>query len=405
MEPYIKLSRELTNNLSKIEKKQYGIYFTPPDTVSKTIDILAPYLQNIHTVLEPSCGSCEYILSLHTKYPHLQITGIEYNNTIFKAIQILETVTSIKLYHVDFLTTSDDKKYDLIIGNPPYYVMKKGEVNKSYYPYFDGRPNIFILFLIKSLNLLQPNGFLSFILPKSFLNSIYYNKTRVHICTVCEIIHISECHDQYLETQQETVLFIVKKITAPKNEPFIIDKNKCMILGDSINIKKINDLYRGSTTLSKMGFEVKVGTIVWNEHKSVLTDDSQYTRLVYSSDIKDNSLTMKSYKNDSKKNYIKKKGICEPMLVINRGYGTGTYKFDYCIIHGNEKEYLIENHLIYVKCKRSIDNETLLSMYNKIIRSFEDERTAQFIELYFGNNAINTTELCEMFPIYTDYTL
>ena len=34
-------------------------------------------------------------------------------------------------------------KFDLIIGNPPYFVMKKTDVDESYHNYFDGRPNIF----------------------------------------------------------------------------------------------------------------------------------------------------------------------------------------------------------------------------------------------------------------------
>ena len=39
-------------------------------------------------------------------------------------------------------------------------------------------------------------------------------------------------------------------------------------------------------------------------------------------------------------------------------------------------------------------------MYNNIIKSLQNEKTIEFIKLYFGNNAINTTELCEILPIY-----
>jgi hypothetical protein len=34
------------------------------------------------------------------------------------------------------------------------------------------------------------------------------------------------------------------------------------------------------------------------------------------------------------------------------------------------------------------------------MRSLENEKTIQFIKLYFGNNAINTTELNHILPIY-----
>jgi hypothetical protein len=38
--------------------------------------------------------------------------------------------------------------------------------------------------------------------------------------------------------------------------------------------------------------------------------------------------------------------------------------------------------------------------YNKIISSLNDKKTNEFINNYFGNNAINTTELNHIIPIY-----
>jgi len=105
--------------------------------------------------------------------------------------------------------------------------------------------------------------------------------------------------------------------------------------------------------------------------------------------------------NQQKKNYIDKDGETDPLLVINRGYGVGTYNFNYCIIneHTND-EYLIENHLIYIKYNKTIDNNTLIDMYKKIIMSFKHNKTKKFIKIYFGNNAINTSELANILPIY-----
>ena len=44
------------------------------------------------------------------------------------------------------------ENYKLIVGNPPYFVMKKKDVDKKYYDYFDGRPNIFILFIMNKIS-------------------------------------------------------------------------------------------------------------------------------------------------------------------------------------------------------------------------------------------------------------
>lgn len=205
---YSTLSVSLTKTITSTEKKQHGIFFTPPSTIVRNIDRLHPYMGNITNVLEPSCGSCEYISILDKKY-RLTITGIEIHKDIFDSIASFEK-PNIHLHNADYLKYTPNCKYDLIIGNPPYFVMSKHEVDNSYYEYFDGRPNIFILFIIKSLRLLTPDGILSFILPKSFLNCVYYDKTRKYIIDHFKIIDIIECNVKYLETAQETIIMIIQ---------------------------------------------------------------------------------------------------------------------------------------------------------------------------------------------------
>jgi adenine-specific DNA-methyltransferase len=396
---YSNLSYELTKKISKDEKKENGIYFTPPKTVNKTIHLLEPYMKKIFNILEPSCGSCEYILSLNEKYKNIKITGIELNNTIYESIKSIEN-TNIKIYNENFLEYREDKKYDLIIGNPPYFVMKKTDVDNQYYKYFEGRPNIFILFIIKSLNILNDNGILSFVLPKSFSNCLYYDKTRKYINDNYQILHIIENKDSYIETNQETITLIIKKTNEDiNNKEYIINIQGFSIFGTPENIVKLKSLYLNSSTLNNLGFIVNVGNILWNQCKNELTNDSNKTLLIYSSDIKNKRLEIQSYSNDSKKNYIDRKGDTVPLLVINRGYGVGKYSFDYCLIN-EDYEYLIENHLICIKYKNEIDKEDLIKLYKKIITSFENKNTIEFIKLYFGNNAINTTELYNIFPIY-----
>ena len=404
---YSTLSRELTNKLSKDEKKDNGIYFTPPSCVHNNIQLLHSYMSNIKSILEPSCGSGEYITALNSIYPDINITGIEYNKTIYDTISSHFNKTNINIINADYLQYNSSNKYDLIIGNPPYYVMKKDDVSKEYYKYFDGRPNIFILFIIKSLQLLNNNGILSFVLPKNFLNCLYYDKTRTYINSLFQILHIIECkNDKYIETQQETIIIIVKKCSpgiSIDNSQFILNISGHTVFADVSSILRFNELYKGAKTLSELGFKVSVGTVVWNQCKNILTDDNTNTRLIYSSDIHNNTLIIKKYSNAEKKNYIKKPGNTKPMIVINRGYGVGEYKFNYCLID-TDKDYLVENHLICIEYQNSeienINKSDLINKYNKIILSLNDKRTHEFIDVYFGNNAINTTELNYVLPIY-----
>ena len=94
-----------------------------------------------------------------------------------------------------------NNKYYFILWEHPHYfesfnynkkklMLHRGSM-KYYYNYFEGRPNAFIIFIIKSLKLLNNNGILAYILPKSFLNCHYYNKTRKFIIENYYIIHLS----------------------------------------------------------------------------------------------------------------------------------------------------------------------------------------------------------------------
>lgn len=405
---YSNISVHLTHLLGSAEKKQQGVYFTPPDTIIQHLKWLSPYMKRIHKVLEPSCGSCEYLLKIHQMYPHTTITGVEFNDVIYENIKHLQVENErITLYKEDFLQYAnvDDTGYDLIIGNPPYFVISKDAVDRIYNSYYDGRPNIFILFIIKSLTMLNENGILSFILPKSFLNCLYYEKTRAFIYHHFKLLLVMECKDKYMETLQETVIVVIQKakhitqLTITSNNAFTFHYGNYHIFGTPDTIRQLHALCSNSKTLEQLGFRASVGNVVWNQCVSELTNDPSHTLLIYSSNIKNNQLEVCSYKNAKKKNYIQRAGETSPLLVVNRGYGVGKYQFSYCFID-MEKEYCVENHLICIKPICPMTPDKLRTIYRKIMASFEKKETSDFIQLYFGNNAINTTEMNEILPIY-----
>ena len=400
-EQFSTLSKDLTKKLDDNEKKANGIYFTPKNIVTDMINICKKHNKKIKRVLEPSCGSCQVINEVDKAFEDIQIDGVEFNNTIFTEIKALEHTNNTNLMNNDYLKYVPEEKYDLIIGNPPYFVMPKKDVETIYYNYFDGRPNIFVLFIIKAMFELKMNGILAFVLPKNFLNCNYYNKLREHIVDNFKIVSIKDhSNEKYIETGQDTIVLIIQKRKKRTiNIKYVLKFEGNTIFNTKEGIKKLKEYYKDATTLKNMKFEVKVGTVVWNQVKDKLTDDNTNTRLVYSSDIVDNELSIKEYKNPAKKNFIDQEGSTDLLLVVNRGYGKGKYKFSYCLID-TEKEYLIENHLICIKSLEELERNLLLEKYNLIINSLKSEKTKSFIELYCGNNALNTKELAEVVPIY-----
>ena len=300
-------SKQLTKQLSKEDKKNNGIYFTPPSIIAKIMKVLFPYFKNITDILEPSCGSGEF-LQRFEHFSRFNIDAVEFNETIYNSIN---DKFKSNILNTDFLEWNSNKKYDLIIGNPPFYVMKKQSIkNNKYEHYYTGRPNIFVLFIGKALEMLKNDGILAFVLPKNFMNCLYYDNLRKHISTNYKIIDIIECYeDKYLETQQDTIVLIIQNKNCVLNNPnFTININNYNIFNVPSIVTQIKKCYTNTTTLKNMNFEVKVGNVVWNQVKDKLTDNNNDTRLIYSSDIVNNKLSMKNYKNEAKKNYITKPG-------------------------------------------------------------------------------------------------
>jgi hypothetical protein len=400
------ISYELTKNLTVDQIKKNGIYFTPKSIIDITLDKIKIIMKKnkiiIKDILEPCCGSGEFLFKLDECFEKKEIDAYEKNSIIFeKTKDLILKNNNLKYENKDFFHIQENKKYDLIIGNPPYYVLSKSDVSEKYFQYFDGRPNIFILFLLDCLKKLNKNGLLAFILPINFLNCLYYDKTRNYIQNnykIHEIISIPDC--KFMKTKQDVFILIIEnKISMTKNKDYVLKINKNTIFHEPSQIKCIKNYISECTFLNTLNFTIKVGNVIWNEHKKILTDNSDQTLLIYNSYFKKNSFEIIPFKNETKKNYIQRKGINKPVILINRGYGMGKYQFNY-IFMNQSKEYCVENHCLILEYKGDKENEKLIEIYEKIITSFQDPRTESFIETYFKNNAMNCEEILNILPIY-----
>jgi len=404
---YSQLSLTVTKELTKKEKKDYGIFITPKVIIEKLTNSVIKIANDnniiIRDILEPSCGTCEFVNYIDTILNDVKIDAVEYNFNIFKRLKNLKFKNDVNLINNNFIKFDNNINYSLIIGNPPYFVCKKEDVPPEYKEYISGRPNIFGLFILHSLSLLKNDGLLAFIVPKSFLNSIYYSNIRNYIKKTCEIMEIIdfELDNEFIDTEQATFGLILKKNNI-NNEASCDCKYSMNINGDFVfttNYDELKSVFEGSTTLIKMGLRVRTGNIVWNEHKEKLTNDSDETLLIYNTNItKNNELEIKSFKNDEKKQFIKLDGRIDTVMVVNRGNGNSKYKLNYAII--DKKIYLIENHLNEIYASSSIKKDELIKLFNKISQSFKNPKTQKFIDLFLGNNGLSKTELETIFPIY-----
>jgi adenine-specific DNA-methyltransferase len=407
---FSEISIQLTKTLTKKEKQQNGIFFTPSSITNLFIQSLCSHLDlsKIYSVIEPSCGSGEFIQPLLTTSNSSSpsttiqiewIKGIELHPVIFQKVSKIQN-DKLEWINKDFLQTNISS--DIFIGNPPYFVIPKSQVHSSYLKYIEGRPNIFVLFILHALQLLNQNGFIAFVIPSSFLNSKYYEKTRKYILenfTIRDIISFDNQND-FIETKQSTIGLIVqkKKDEQGRNKNFLIQIGNQVMFFDKDCKKKLDELYFGSTSIKDLGLQVKTGPYVWNEHKDELTSEpnEESIFLVYNTNIVQNKFEKKEFKNKEKKQYVsnneqKQKG---PMIVVNRGNGNSEYHFTYSYLDKTieGKGYTVENHLNMIQGKK----EKLL----KVMESFASPKTKEFLKLYCGNNGLSKTEIETILPIY-----
>jgi len=408
---------KITKLLTKAEKKENGIYISPKTIIKKLINEILSKCNLTSfdglNILEPSCGTCEVIKNVIEHINNINTTniiGIELNKTIYENIKSNNNMTILNQDFLDYELEDDSNRFDIIIGNPPYVVCKKDNVNQKYKQYCNGRPNLFGIFILHSLELLNPNGILAFIIPKSFLNSYYYNDIRKYIIEQYKIVSIIDFADDnlFIDTSQKTCGLIIQNKKSINTTYSSIINNKLYLM--SSNIQNVNEIFRNSTTLDKLGFCVKTGNFVWNEHKDILDDAG--TLLIYNSNLPkeyNGSLELKQFNSAEKKQYVnfdlitdedvkqkyKDKYIHNNMLlVVNRGNGNSDYKLNYCLVN---QECVIENHLNIIMLKNVDD---VYSRYNIIIDSFQNPKTQLFIDNFLFNCGLSKTELETIFPIW-----
>ena len=147
-----------------------------------------------------------------------------------------------------------------------------------------------------------------------------------------------------------------------------------------------------------MKAKVKIGSVVWNQKIDKLTDDDNKKILVYNSNIVKKKFQYKKFNDKKKKQYIdiddKNTFYDKSIIVINRGRGNADYDFEYCLLDNtiDNKKYVVENHLVMVLASKE--------KLEKIIKSFQNEKTKEFLKLFCGNNGLSKTEIEIILPIY-----
>ena len=175
--------------LANTNRTDSAAFYTNKSLITEMIKMLPDITAESISILEPSVGVGNFIPMIVKKYEgkriNFDLVDID-PNSIKVAKQLLEKFDfpdSVKLNFIndDFLTHTFKNKYDLVIGNPPFY--KINAENKNYRQYIKNAinkksNNLCSYFLDKST---QIANYVALILPKFILNTPEFLPTREYL--------------------------------------------------------------------------------------------------------------------------------------------------------------------------------------------------------------------------------
>ena len=180
--------------------------FTPKDYVKKLLDSVG-YVNNLYgkKILENSCGNGNILIEIVQRYINdsralnksnveienglendifgIEIDYVQYTECINNLNEILNKnglkLINWNITNQDYLKWDIEKKFDFIVGNPPYInytEIKKDELlylKTNFKSCKKGKFDYCYAFIEKSINNLSENGKMSYLIPSSIFKTVF----------------------------------------------------------------------------------------------------------------------------------------------------------------------------------------------------------------------------------------
>lgn len=336
---------EYIDRMPKSLRKKYGQFFTSPETAVFMANLFTIPHQDTISVLDPGAGSGILTAALIERLQNesgvraIEVVCYENDPNILGLLQTnlewvcerADKVVSCRVITDNYILSqmsdyncmldadSNPKKYDLVIGNPPYMKIAKDAPEAAAMPNVCyGAPNLYFLFAAMSLFNLRNAGEMVYIIPRSWTSGAYFKRFRQEFLSmgVLEHIHLFVSRDKVFEKEsvlQETIVVKVKK-TARKPDTVTISTTQSnrdfadrtvfeapyttVVNGDEYyvylvtnedeanTLKTVNSL---AETLPGIGLRMKTGLTVDFRNREALRDSAveNAVPLFYSQHIQD----------------------------------------------------------------------------------------------------------------------
>src|SRR6185295_18599040 len=107
-----------------------------------------------------------------------------------------------------------DKKFDFVVGNPPYGKVALSQKQRQYFAEsVYGHANTYGVFLHLGVVLLKPQGRLGYVVPASMLSGLYFQNLRRFLtehCRIQAIAQIDQRENVFDSVLQEVMLLVLE---------------------------------------------------------------------------------------------------------------------------------------------------------------------------------------------------
>lgn len=230
-------------------RTQQALYFTPPKLADRVIDDLTAHGASltVHHWHDPACGGAAFLVPIAQRMAteltssgmpatkvlqHIEthISGNDLDDTLLEIsrqflLMALQSVSRKTTYKPQFRLIKGDgllakhdttSAPDVVACNPPYRKLTANETKKYQALFSDvirNQPNIYGLFIRKSLDIVKPGGLVGLLTPTSFLSGASFSKLRQVLVDRTHIEQIDILGGKtstFISVEQQTAVTVLK---------------------------------------------------------------------------------------------------------------------------------------------------------------------------------------------------